>query len=281
VLGKVRNRVLRAAHHRWRMAPGISDDRAIVIGGSPRSGTTLVRRLLDASPSIMCGPETGLLLPGPVEPERLALDYGLDADAIREWRRASPSQVAFVETFMRAATARAGKQRWGDKTPLNVSHLDWILGRFPRARFVHVIRDGRDAVCSMRMHPTRRLVAGRFVWVPQERTIEDCVRSWRRLVEAGLRRRGDPRYHEVRYEELVWSPSGVMAALFSYLGEEPLQSVERVSVGGPATEAADQPISSESVGRWTRDLSADERVTVKRVAGDLLVRLGYAEDDRW
>ena len=67
---------------------------------------------------------------------------------------------------MHAALARRGKPRWGEKTPLNVSHLDWILPRFPDARFVHVIRDGRDAVCSMRTHGTRRLVEGRWVKTP-------------------------------------------------------------------------------------------------------------------
>jgi hypothetical protein len=265
---KARNRLYRVSSQRWRMRPDTSTDNAIIIGGSSRSGTTLVRKLLDQHPAIMCGPETSLLLPVAANPEGLALDYGLEADQIRGWRRDAPSQVRFVETFMHAALTRQGKRRWGEKTPLNVSHLDWILPRFPNGLFVHVIRDGRDAVCSMRSHGTRRLVDGRWVKMPRTRTIEECARSWRRRVEEGIRHRGNPRYHELRYEDLVRSPGDTVAGLFGFLDEEP------AGIG-------DQAISATSLGRWRRDLTPAEQETVRRIAGDLLDQLGYGAADPW
>jgi protein-tyrosine sulfotransferase len=265
---KARNRIYRVTSHRWRMRPDTSPDDAIVIGGSSRSGTTLVRKLLDQHQDIMCGPETNLLLPAAPNPEGLALDYGLDAGEIRAWRRDAPSQVRFVETFMHAALGKREKRRWGEKTPLNVSHLDWILSRFPNARFVHVIRDGRDAVCSMRSHGTRRLVDGRWVKQPRTRTVEECASSWRNRVEEGIRHRGNPRYHELRYENLVRLPDDNVAELFGFVGEQP------VGVG-------DLQISDASLGRWRGDLTADEQATVRRICGPLLDQLGYTAADPW
>jgi hypothetical protein len=262
------------------MRPDTCGDPAIIVGGSARSGTTLVRKLLDQHPDIMCGPETSLLLPSPINPDGLALDYGLDADRIRAWRRDCPSQVRFVETFMHAAQERRGKRRWGEKTPLNVSHLDWILPRFPEARFVHVIRDGRDAVCSMRSHGIRRLVDGRWVKTPRARTIEECAISWRRRVAEGIQHRGHPRYRELRYEDLVRSPRDTLATLFEFVGEEPVRLGDQPPAEGESA-VGDLAISASSLGRWRRDLTTDEQQMVRQIAGELLEELGYTAADPW
>ena len=190
----------------WRLRTYESEADAIVIGACPRSGTTLLRRILDTHSDICCGPESSLLLPGRPNPAELALGFGLGVEEIRDLMRDTHAQAEFADRFMAAYAASVGTRRWAEKTPLNIRHLDWIWHHFPKARFIHVIRDGRDTVSSMRTHATRRLVDGQWQRVPQDASLESLVLRWQSDVRRGIARRGDRRYHEVRYEDLVGDP---------------------------------------------------------------------------
>jgi protein-tyrosine sulfotransferase len=286
---RIHNRLERYAASPWRLRAYVSAADPIVIGACPRSGTTLLRRILDTHSEICCGPESSLLLPGRPDPDRLALGYGVAADQIRQVMRETHSQAEFVDRFMAAYAAGVGTHRWAEKTPLNIRHVDWIWRHFPKASFVHVIRDGRDTVCSMRTHANRRLVDGQWQHEPQRQGVESLVRRWNADVRRGVARRGDPRYHEIRYEDLVSDPRATLEPLFAFLGE-PFE--EGVLDYRTDTERAREPaeaetpsrtgsIHSQSVGRWRTDLTAAEQQLFKRVAGPLLIELGYERNDDW
>lgn len=281
---RLRNRMVRLVMWRWRNARAVSSRPIIVIGGAPRSGTTLLRRLVDAHPAICCGPESSLLLPGRPSFQGVALDYGLDAEQLLSWYRGSHSQARFVERVCEAYMGKRAKGRWAEKTPLNVAHIDWIFGHFPEARFIHVMRDGRDASASVRHHPLRRLVDGAWVRVPFSRPFATCVRAWDRLVRAGLRYRDDPRYTEIRYEDLVLQPERTLRGLFDFLGEpwspEVMARAEPAGLQGAELDST-AAISDSRMGRWKKDLTPAEKQVFKRHANPLLIELGYAADDRW
>jgi hypothetical protein len=278
---RLRNRAGRFWSHRWRTRRYISSERPIVIGGSPRSGTTLLRRILDAHPRICSGPESSLFLPGRVPVALLERGYGIDAARIRMMLRVSGSQAEFVETFFRTYRERLGKPRWSEKTPLNVWHLDWIWEHFPEARFVHVIRDGRDVACSMRLHPDRRLVGGRMVEVSRHQSMESIVRRWVLSTGKGLRFRGDARYREVRYEELVRRPRETLEPLLAWLGEPfeagmLAQRTEGEVIRRGAEFDAQGALVTSSIGRWRRDLSRADIALFERIGGARLRELDYA-----
>lgn len=278
---RIRNRSGRLWSHRWRMRPYVSSERPIVIGGSPRSGTTLLRRILDSHPRICSGPESSLFLPGRVQVEVLERGYGIAAERIQDMLRESGSQAEFVEAFFRTYSQRLGKPRWSEKTPLNVWHLDWIWAHFPGARFVHVVRDGRDVACSMRLHPDRRLVDGRMVEVPRHESMESIVRRWVVSTGKGLRFRGDARYREVRYEDLVTDPRGTLEPLLRWIGEPFAEGMlaqrsEGEVIRRGAEFDAQGALVASSVGRWTRDLSPPEIELFERLGGARLRELGYA-----
>lgn len=281
---RVRNRAVRLVTWRWRNRRAVSDRPIIVIGGAPRSGTTLLRRLVDAHPAICCGPESSLLLPGRPSFPGVALDYGLDPGQLLDWYRRSDSQTSYVERVSVAYMKEREKGRWAEKTPLNVAHIDWTFRHFPQARFVHVMRDGRDASASVRHHPLRRLVDGTWVRVPFSRPFGNCVQAWDRLVRAGLRHRGDPRYMEIRYEDLVLQPERTLRGLFVFLAEpwapEVMARTEPAGLPGAELDST-AAISDSRLGRWRKDLTPAERQVFKRLANPLLVELGYAADDRW
>ena len=200
----------------------------------------------------------------------------------------SASQGAFVDAFAARYMAVRGRPRWAEKTPLNIRHLDWIMARWPEARIVHVLRDGRDVVCSMREHPDRRWVDGRWVKELNPRSVEEYARRWVSDTDAGMRWRGDPRYLEVRYEDLVQEPAATLERVLAFLGEpfDPaLLAVDPVAAEAPASRAgrpdAAGAITTTSMGRWQRDLSAADQEVVHRVAGARLVELGYASRSDW
>lgn len=272
----VHNRVARARQYRWRRRRYASAERHLFIGGTPRSGTTLVRRILDRHPSLCCGPETSILLPGGMRIDQVASAYRWPAAELRELMAASPSQGAFVDAFAARYRAQRVRPRWADKTPLNVLCFDWALERFPQARVVHVVRDGRDVVCSMRQHPDRRWVGGEEVKELRPQSVEAYTRRWVRDTQAGIGKRGDARYLEVRYEDLVADPERVMRGLVEALDEPwvPDVLVEKVPKGGKRAHANSR-ITTASVGRWRKDLTADEQRQVHAIGGPLLERLGY------
>jgi Sulfotransferase family len=111
-------------------------------------------------------------------------------------RRTTRRQYAGYELYADAQ----GKSAYGDKTPAYVRRIAFLADRFPQARFIHLIRDGRNVATSLLENRLghRRLNETAQYWA-------DCVIRSR---EAGLALQ-TTRYREVRYEELVMNPSMV------------------------------------------------------------------------
>jgi protein-tyrosine sulfotransferase len=281
LLIRVRNRFERLRQRGWRMATHRSGEPHIVMGGAPRSGTTVLRRLFDRHPQVCCGAETKIFVPAAINLAWLAQSYAIPLPELRAMRAAAPSQAAFIDAFAARVRADAGKARWAEKTPQNIRNLDWILARFPQAAVIHVLRDGRDVVCSMRQHPDWRWVAGGWQKVLAPRPIEWYARRWLDDTAAGMSWRGDARYVEVRYEDLVADPPAVLRAICDGIGVtadlEWLAQVAQRGDGAGQTERPDYEgaLSGASVGRWREDLSAAERREVERLCGPRLRELGY------
>jgi protein-tyrosine sulfotransferase len=283
ILARVRNRTERLRLHAWRVRPYRSAERHVVVGGAPRSGTTLLRRIFDRHPGLCSGPETKLFIPAGFNLAWLAKAHDIPAEEVARMRRESASQGAFIDAFAARARASSGKARWVEKTPMNIQHLDWIVARFPDVSVVHLIRDGRDVVCSMREHPDWRWVDGRWQKVLVPRPLETYARRWVADTAAGMRWRGDPRYVEVRYEDLVAEPVGELRRICQAIGE-PADEAWLAEIAGSAAEGDPEaaphpddkgPISGTSIGRWRRDLTEQEQATVARICGPRLAELGY------
>jgi hypothetical protein len=123
-------------------------------------------------------------------------------------------------------------------------------------------------------------------WKP----IGGCARRWVRDIEGSRRWWGDPRFHTVRYEDLVLDPRPVLERLMAFVGEDwdeaMLTHAAAESPFRDATRFAQNPealgaVNTVSLSRWQRDLDARDRRIFKRIAGPLLVELGYAADGNW
>lgn len=264
-------------------------DEAIFVGGCGRSGTTLIREILHRHPRIACGAETAILCDD-VNPNRISVEWNLPRAEISRLVAESPSVVRFAETFFRSFAEREGKVRWADKTPRNVRALPRILTNFPNAKFVHILRDGRDVACSLRNHPRHTIRNGKIV--PQEvnNPIRGCARRWVTEASLGLAFKGHPRCFELRYERLVLEPEKALRELCAFIGEEYHPAmIDPAATSTGADRAgrlmnnpnADSVISPKSIGRWKKDLRQAERHIVREVAGELLLATGYAKEHDW
>ena len=276
----------------WRHASYAAASSPIIVGGCGRSGTTLMRVMLDTHRNICCGPESSLFAPSdPAKRLRdLSFKFDVPVGLIRGLLARSDSQAQFIDEFFGAYRSAQGKARWAEKSPVNVRYIGYIFEHFPDARFIHMIRDGRDVVCSLRNHPRYRLVNGRLEPTNVMNAMASCISRWVNDVRAGLLHRGDPRYSEVRYEDLVAAPGRTLRSVFQFL-EEPwdptvldfhrVATRSRAVTKFPQNPEATEPIYASASGRWRRDMSASEAELFKDTAGHLLIELGYALYDSW
>lgn len=266
--------------------------------GVGRSGTTLLRLMLDAHPELAIGPETQFVpdlihVDDPVETiigSRTWGDFGLDRDEFA--RRAEGQALSGVLRAFYGLYAEAqGKPRWGEKTPGYVRDMDSIAGVLPEAHFVHLIRDGRDVALSRR---TRGMGADK----PMAKT----ANLWRRRIEdardAATQLEG--RYLELRYEDLVADPEPELRRICEFIelnfdaamlrhdegADTRLGELGDLAAAGErqardATERAAahararEPATTARTGAWRTEMDEGDRREFEAVAGELLRDLGY------
>lgn len=272
---------------RWRLRSllphrRVSQTSPIVIGGCERSGTTLLRVLLGRHPEIGggAGLESTVFQKRITSPSEIGRRYGFEPALIERWQRESRSQVEFIEKFQAAVLAQEKKPLWLEKTPQNVLRFSFIRRHFPKARLIHVVRDGRDAVCSLRQ---QSWVKARCRRDPVEE-LRLCAAYWARRVVAGRRFAAQPRYFELRYEDLVQDPEGVLRRVLEFLGLEWSEALLRAEdhVGpDPHERRARGAIDEAAVGIWRERVQPAERPLLCGLIGDLLVELGYERDHAW
>ena len=267
------------------------------IVGFQRSGTTLLRLMLDNHPEVAVPLDTvGLWaryadrldtygpLDRPAERARLVRDI-LAEERIRLWQAGltledveaaliRPGWPGIMAAFNRAYARKQGKSRWGDKDPGNMQRIQQLNAWFPEARFIHIIRDGRDACLSHRKQS--------FGYDD----VLECANGWREEV-LWVRRMGallDGRYHEVRYEDLVREPEAELRRICGFLGLEwdpgMLAYHQQVSKSVPDEKRhiwplLDKPPQTDNLDRWKREMRPGMRVAFEKRAGGMLREMGY------
>ena len=258
-------------------------DWPIIIGGSHRSGTTLVRRLLNGHPRIYCPPEIKLHkdLLGQYPDDPLAhARLGSSIKAL-----ALPTEV-YLDEFGRAlcrcyeiAARNAGKPRWADKSPenaINVAHWDRLLDG--KMIFVLVIRHPLDVIASMAEIKMDKTIA---------RDTKGRAEHVAAYLAAGLAfaERHPDRSVLLRYEDLVAKPAEELRRLMERIGESYDDGMIANLGSGRHGHGLEDPkvhgrseVSAEGVGRWRRDLSEEDLRIARPILASLAAQLGYALD---
>jgi Sulfotransferase family len=282
--------------------------------GVGRSGTTLLRLMLDSHPDLAIPPETHFINPLIQASGRLRFNPKTATKAIvhderRRWNDFGISEddllASFqgldrfnttdaIRSFYELYAAKHGKSRWGDKTPDYIRKMKKLQNTIPEARFIHVIRDGRDAGLSQNSRIVKR---GKDPVPPRE-----MARRWRkRIVKSRVDAEDVEHYIEVRYEDMVTDTEGVLRRVceFIELDFDPVmltyyeRAGERLQEmagalpakkGRPEREAGERiaahalttkPPQADRVAVWKTEMSPEENAEFEEAAGYLLDDLGY------
>jgi Sulfotransferase family len=239
------------AWHRFTRPP-------IIIGGSGRSGTTLLLSILSCHSRIFA-----------IKTETSA--FCTKATDTPDGPQRRFDQLA---RWLEHADIPASCWRWCEKTPRNVRFFGRILEAFGEdVRLIHMVRDGRDVITSV--HPRRP----HEFWVPKKRWIKD--------VASGLAFADHPQVLTVRYEDLTLDYRATVTTICQFLDEEfepsLLQYPDSATITAHKAWFLDaQPVHAGSVARWN---APQHRVIVDQLMADpraveLLDRLGYWGGDR-
>jgi hypothetical protein len=270
----------------------------VFIVGFQRSGTTLLRLMLDSHPDIAVPLDTvGMWASyanqigqyGDLEiatnRERLVTDLLAEerirlwggpmsaGDILQEWNQ--PGFPGAMAAFYQANARAQGKRLWGDKDPGNMTRIHLLNEWFPSSRIIHLVRDGRDACLS---HLTQDF---------GHANVLECATAWREEVQ-WVRRMGKllgpERYLELRYEDLIREPKPILIELCGFLGipfaDSMLRYHERVSETVPEEKLHIWPLISsppvaDNAGRWRTAMSQGSRICFEKRAGTVLRDLGY------
>jgi hypothetical protein len=263
----------------------------LLIMGSPRSGTTFLSQMVNRFFDFHISRDNGTLLRfhrllrhyEPLSDDanlrRLIRDLYQDhffTSRIRERGMGLSEEELFrrvrtrtygglIEAVFQANAEQHGKRNWGYKrASFGRVKGNYIDDLFPDARFVHIIRDARDVVLSMRNTPKVLL----------ERSWHFAAADWVSHVETGRRlglALGPDRYLEVRYETLMADPVGTLLAIFEFAGTGPDGEVRADRIRGEIGNL----VKGNNVEKWRRIMPPAALRQVERVAGPYLLDLGY------
>jgi hypothetical protein len=280
----------------------------VFVVGCPRSGTTLLQRMLDSHPLLAVANDTHFivrcleklapqLLRAAQEGAPVPLGEHLVAGARGYHRFArlglSDAQVAraaagastwagFVRALYEEFAGARRKRLGGEKTPDFVRHVSLLHGLFPQAAFVHIIRDGRDVALSLRDWATDSKGPGRLELWSQE-PIGVAALWWQWQVTAGRAQGavvGPRRYLEVPYENLVADPRRHLQSLCAFL-ELPFAAPMLDYHCGRARDK--EGLSAKSawlpptpgLRDWRTQMRRRDLELFEALAGDVLGELGY------
>lgn len=274
--------------------------RPFFIVGADRSGTTLLRLMLNRHPMLVIPPESHFLvdlirkLPrdGPLSREQVhrATEFITGNPRFSGWKTGAealaeelaacrdPTLAQLIDHVFRLETGATEKVRWGDKTPLYTTWVSEIGRVFPQARFIHIVRDGRDVSLSLENVRWQG-------WTEYER-----ARYWSTVVSHAERAGGRlvaGRFLRVHYEALVLRPEATLEQVCAFLGcamhqemvtffETALSNIPDAEVEAGIHSKLVRPPRPTDVGRWKTESSSVRVLLFEAVAGRTLQRMTYA-----
>ena len=258
----------------------------IFVVGFPRSGTTLLATMLSRHSRIAAPPETRFMeevvdrardhtaMLARVAASRRCRDLALDGDLLAAaFRSRPPSYDWLFRVLLESYAANAGKDLVAEKSPIHLLHVPTLAGWYPKARFLLMVRDGRDCVLSLLKAP----------WA-HDSVLRHSV-EWRRRMSWARRLVGAdaPQLQVVRYEDLLPDPETQLRRAMDFLGlafERRQLHASRDSTAVPGWEKAWKGKAAERldpsrVAAWRRDADAIRLMAIESVLSDELAAWGY------
>ncbi len=281
----------------------------VFIVGCARSGTTLLQRMLDAHPHLAVANDTHFIpkvlgdstcdlaltpqLLDRVAEYRRIHRFGLPSEAFAGAADGARTFSEFTSRLYDAYAQACGKSFAGEKTPSYVRHAPLLARLFQEARFIHIVRDGRDVALSVMKWAVKdrppddngvtvRGPARRSLW--KEDPLGATAIWWSEQVMEGARAADElgERFLEMRYEDLVSQPKARLAEAAVFLGLPNAREMAAYHEGkqkewkaGESAKKAWLP-ATKGLRDWRNQMTREEAALFEALAGDALARFGYA-----
>ncbi len=274
--------------HNAKKNHNVNDD-IVFIGGAGRSGTTLLRVMLNAHHRFASGPEFKAInniieVYNQIKNYKdIRKSYDISDEIL------SNSFSTLIASFFENFRIKNQAARIVEKTPHNVLVMKELAEIFPKAKFIHVVRDGRDVASSL-VNMKWVDSFGNPVWYVKD--IRNAAKYWNIVVRKGLEDASLPilndRVKLIKYEDLILHTEDVMKDILAFLdedwdpnvlqyhqierGEEPVES---------STNQVSKQINSKALKRWKKTYNSKDKEEFKSEAGKLLTELGYESNTDW
>ena len=280
--------------------------------GNPRSGTTLLRLMLTSHPSLVVPPEGGFAIhlhsmyrdfSGDISHiEEFVMDV-LAAKKMEEWGLSKDGLVqhiienepcnyrdlvALVYEFYSLSLGWE-IEMWGDKNNYYLHHIVELQEIFPQAKFIHIVRDGRDVACSYRDLAT---TTGKYA--PQlPNSVTSAAYQWKEnlaKIIGSFAAIGLENVYEIRYEDLVLNAESELTNLCDFLGVKYSSEMMKYNELNRKLELepeiylrwkqkTNEGLDSSRVNRWKTGMFAEDAFIFEKIAGDYLIRYRYPLSD--
>lgn len=286
----------------------------LFIIGNPRSGTTMLRLILTSHSELLIPPECGFILwlkdkyakwrqqDNYISAKRSSfiddlfcskkfdtwkLDRRITEEKIIALQPVSYAELCGVVYAAYGSSIGKSYSLWGDKNNFHINHMGDLLGLYGNAKFLHIVRDGRDVACSYREVMAKN---SNSPYAPKLKTdISDIAMEWFSNVMRGdsfMNIIPSDQALTVRYEDLIRNPSGTAQSMCDWLGlkfesdmlnfhlknrDEMLEPRLTMDWKGRTLE----PISDETIGRYKISLNSDELNQFEAIAKQALNKFNY------
>jgi hypothetical protein len=268
-------------------------EKVFFVIGSPRSGSTLLARMIGSHSSIYSRPEPHLLTPlahlGYFDQvDKAPYDHVLAAQSTREFVADLPGGEqdyidacrAYTDTlYLRMLAGKAGKQLFLDKTPAYALVLDFIARIYPQAKYVVLTRHPLAVFSSY----AESFFSGDY---QAAQAYNPILERYVPAIAKFLRQKKVPIYHVV-YEQMVSDPARVLGEIFAFLGvpNEPGAvdygnfAQEEKGLGDPIGVGQHSRPTTASIAKWAVEIASDpQRVHLCR---EIVARLDPADLETW
>ena len=253
----------------------VSDCPHIFVMGPPRSGTTLVKNVIQSHTEV-CGVdgETWFFLRKNIAGFRHS---SIPDEEMRRLIRSSQSITELFDQFATRICREKGGARFLEKTPEHALELNYLLDHFPSADIVFVVRDPRDGLRSARNF------LGYWATLPDEDRTGGYIATWKECVEAYRRHAGNAAVKLIRYEDFCRKPHETLRRITGAIGLTVQEhQLDPTRYGATSETKVDgharlrNPITPESVGKWQDELSGETIARVEKALREDMVTLGYS-----
>ena len=255
--------------------------RLVLVGGCPRSGTTLLQNMLDSHPEVLGGPEFLHLVDVINLRSKLLTSVGKGwIDLFCTAQEVDEQMRLLVYNFLLPLADKHDRRLLSEKSPENVLVLAELVELFPEAKFVYIVRDPRAIIASL-LEAGRRARAKGEVPAPFAANVEEAIRYTLRCFKAGDKAltAAPDKIHVVFYEELVkapelqaqklceflelpWAPQMLFPAAKKHLGEAAI-TVNSKEIWYEKETYYSNPNASR-VASWKRELKPREQIVINR-----------------